>query len=139
MSTRSNIAIENQDGSITSLYCHFDGYLQHVGKILADNYSDPKKVEKLFDGNGFRSLTKNPDDLERYEGNEDRYEHRTEYSFVDASDSLFIEYLYLYRDGRWYVSESKRLDTKDGYRECVFYYSKFEPLHKALFKLEEVA
>ena len=48
MSTRSNIAIENQDGSITSLYCHFDGYLQHVGKILADNYSDPKMKSFLM-------------------------------------------------------------------------------------------
>jgi hypothetical protein len=139
MSTRSNIAIENRNGSITSLYCHYDGYLSNNGKILAEHYSDPKKVRELFSGNGFRSLTTDPKDLDRYEGADDKYEHRTEYSFVDASDSLFIEYLYLYKDGRWYVSESKRLDTEDGYNECVFYYSKFEPLHKALFKLEEVA
>jgi hypothetical protein len=26
MSTRSRIGIENQDGTTTSIYCHFDGY-----------------------------------------------------------------------------------------------------------------
>jgi hypothetical protein len=34
MSTRSRIAIENQNGSVTSVYCHFDGYISGVGKTL---------------------------------------------------------------------------------------------------------
>jgi len=34
MATRSRIAIENQDGTVTSIYCHFDGYLSGVGKLL---------------------------------------------------------------------------------------------------------
>jgi hypothetical protein len=32
MSTRSRIAIENQNGSVTSVYCHFDGYISGVEK-----------------------------------------------------------------------------------------------------------
>lgn len=31
MSTRSSIAIELEDGSVKSVYCHYDGYPQGVG------------------------------------------------------------------------------------------------------------
>jgi hypothetical protein len=39
MSTRSRIAIENQNGSVTSIYCHFDGYISGVGKTLKECYT----------------------------------------------------------------------------------------------------
>jgi hypothetical protein len=48
MSTRSRIAIENQNGSVTSIYCHFDGYLDGVGKKLFNHY-DREKTEKLIE------------------------------------------------------------------------------------------
>ena len=139
MSTRSNIAIENRDGSITSLYCHYDGYLSNNGKILAEHYSDPKKVRELFSGNGFRSLTTDPKDLDRYEGADDRSKYNNEFNFIDCNDPLFIEYVYLFKNDTWYVAESLSIDTAKGYKERQFYHTKFEPLHKALFKLEEVA
>jgi hypothetical protein len=36
MSTRSRIGIhlENQDGTTTSIYCHFDGMIDGVGAVL---------------------------------------------------------------------------------------------------------
>ncbi len=34
MATRSNIGIVNEDGSITGIYCHYDGYPEYVGKML---------------------------------------------------------------------------------------------------------
>ena len=48
MGTRSKIAIENADGTVTGIYCHWDGYLSHNGKILAENYTDEAKVRKLI-------------------------------------------------------------------------------------------
>ena len=139
MSTRSNIAIENRNGSITSLYCHYDGYLSNNGKILAEHYSDPNKVRELFRGNGFRSLTTDPKDLDRYEGADDRIEYNNEFNFIDCNDPLFIEYVYLYKNDTWYVSESLAVDTAKGYKEKQFYHTKFQPLDEALMKLEEVA
>ena len=139
MSTRSNIAIENRNGSITSLYCHYDGYLSNNGKILAEHYSDPNKVRELFSGNGFRSLTTDPKDLDRYEGTNDREEYRNEYCFIDCNDPLFIEYVYLFKNDTWYVAESLGVDTPNGYNERQFYHTKFEPLDEALMRLEEVA
>jgi len=47
MSTRSLIGIQRPDGTITGVYCHFDGYPDTVGKILREHYSDPAKVEQL--------------------------------------------------------------------------------------------
>jgi len=48
MGTRSTIAIENADGTVTGIYCHWDGYLSHNGRILAENYTDEAKVRELI-------------------------------------------------------------------------------------------
>lgn len=48
MATRSTIAKLNADNTITSIYCHWDGYPAHVGRILAQYYTDPIKVDQLF-------------------------------------------------------------------------------------------
>ena len=49
MSTRSRIALQNNDGTFTSIYCHFDGYPSNNGKILLEHYTDESKVRALMD------------------------------------------------------------------------------------------
>ena len=49
MGTRSTIALEFADGSVGQVYCHWDGYLKHNGKILLNHYTDPFKLQKLID------------------------------------------------------------------------------------------
>ena len=52
ISTRSRIGILKKDGSIESIYCHFDGYLEGVGEKLYNyysNYDDIKDLIKLGD------------------------------------------------------------------------------------------
>jgi hypothetical protein len=58
MGTRSTIALEFADGSVEQVYCHWDGYLEHNGKILAEHYSDPFKLRDLIDMGGISSLGK---------------------------------------------------------------------------------
>lgn len=48
MSTRSKIAIKKKDGSIESIYCHSDGYLEYNGVILNNYYKDAEKVQNLI-------------------------------------------------------------------------------------------
>lgn len=48
MSTNSTIAIENKDGSVVSVYCHWDGYLSGNGVILLENYTTEEKVRELI-------------------------------------------------------------------------------------------
>ena len=56
MATRSTIALEFADGTVGQVYCHWDGYLQHNGKILLNNYMDPFKVRELIDNGSISSL-----------------------------------------------------------------------------------
>ena len=56
MGTRSTIALEFADGSVGQVYCHWDGYLDHNGRILFENYQDPFKLQKLIDLGDLSSL-----------------------------------------------------------------------------------
>lgn len=60
MSTRCRIGILNKDKSVTSIYCHCDGYLTGVGKMLVDNYQDVNKINELMELGNLSSLGKNP-------------------------------------------------------------------------------
>lgn len=48
MATRSHIGIKNQDNSVTYIYCHWDGYPRHNGKILLNHYQTEDKVRELM-------------------------------------------------------------------------------------------
>ncbi len=44
MATRSTIAVENEDGTIAWVYCHWDGYVSHNGRLLVENYNTRTKA-----------------------------------------------------------------------------------------------
>jgi hypothetical protein len=58
MGTRSTIALEFADGTVQQVYCHWDGYLDHNGKVLQEHYSDPFKLRDLIDLGDISSLGK---------------------------------------------------------------------------------
>lgn len=115
MATRSLIGMELEDGSVECIYCHFDGYLDHNGRILINSYTSPEKVSELISLGGISSLGS---DLYPTEGNTDdvtvayardrgeeldiiRFSNRDEY-FYHHSGFPFIEYTYLFnKDGEW--------------------------------------
>jgi hypothetical protein len=49
MSTRSRIAIETPNGALYSIYCHSDGYSEHVGTTLATHWTSEADVRALID------------------------------------------------------------------------------------------
>ena len=49
MSTRSRIGIINADKTVSSIYCHFDGYPQGVGQTLLNHFTTKHQVQKLID------------------------------------------------------------------------------------------
>jgi hypothetical protein len=49
MSTRSRIGIELSDGSILSIYNHFDSYPEFLGVKLVEHFNTREKVEALVD------------------------------------------------------------------------------------------
>ena len=56
MATRSTIALEFADGTVQQVYCHWDGYLDYNGKLLAEHYTDPFKLRDLIDRGDLSSL-----------------------------------------------------------------------------------
>ena len=109
MATRSRIAIENQDGTVDSVYCHFDGYLSGVGKTLFNHY-DREKLEKLLELGDISVLGESTLDTIAY--CRDRGEDLHFESFKDVED-LFEngfnsseEYVYcLTKSGIWLVNK----------------------------------
>ena len=59
MATRSNIGIVNEDGSVTGIYCHWDGYPEHNGKLLLKYYNTTGIVYELMDLGDLSSLNEN--------------------------------------------------------------------------------
>ena len=49
MSTNSRIGIQDEDGTIRSIYCHWDGYPSANGKTLYEEYQDREKVMALIE------------------------------------------------------------------------------------------
>jgi hypothetical protein len=48
MATRGTIAKLNPDGTVTSIYVHWDSYPDGVGATLAEHYTDPAKLDGLL-------------------------------------------------------------------------------------------
>ena len=133
MATRSTIALEFADGTVEQVYCHYDGYLSHNGKILLQHWFDPFKLQQLIDLGNLSSLgkeigVKHPFDNPGQYGSTEYIAFKAKYGDMclfygrDRSDVEFVnkmkfkdfadykanheeqEYEYILRtDGKWYV------------------------------------
>jgi hypothetical protein len=56
MATRSRIGIVNEDGTVSSIYCHWDGYPSNNGRMLEEHYKDRDKVKELIELGAISSL-----------------------------------------------------------------------------------
>jgi hypothetical protein len=100
--------MEFADGTVQQIYCHWDGYLEHNGKILFNHYVDPYKTRELIDMGSISSLCNTIEETKQgayhfWRGEELRVE-----KFNDFQDYLahhqYEEYEYILRkDGHWYV------------------------------------
>lgn len=48
MATRSTITARTAPGVYKTIYCHFDGYPEGVGKTLKEHFTDQKKINNLM-------------------------------------------------------------------------------------------
>lgn len=110
MGTRSRIGIELPDYSVLSVYCHWDGYPEHNGRILMEHYQNRQLIQELIDGGDISSLRStedwngnehDPQPLYYSERGEDVPPHHSTFDeFV--SSSAWEEYAYLYDlNGNW--------------------------------------
>ena len=122
MATRSVIAKTQPSGKIKASYCHFDGYPEHNGKILASYYTDKKKINSLLAEGEISVLGHNIGkkiDFDDYQLchalNQCRFYHRDrgeklrKNTVKDASEleeyanDCNAEFVYLFKENKWHV------------------------------------
>ena len=122
MATRSVIAKTQPSGKIKASYCHFDGYPEHNGKILASYYTDKKKINALLAEGEISVLGRNIGekiDFDDYQLchalNQCRFYHRDrgeklrKNTVRDASEleeyanDCNAEFVYLFKENKWHV------------------------------------
>lgn len=118
MSTRSAIGILNDDGSVTAVYCHWDGYPSYVGKMLINHYKSLTRIKNLLKhGNlsfiaphlgrkhDFNNASKHHPDWclfygrDRGESDQQAKTFGTTEAFENHYD--WSDYYYLYNNGHW--------------------------------------
>jgi hypothetical protein len=124
MSTNSRIAIEQADGTVKSIYCHWDGYPKGVGKKLVEHYGDRAKVEELIALGDLSQLGERVEPLGDHSFNlpeegttvayhrdreEDYHQPRVDQSLQAFIDSDVEEFGYIFtRSGEWMMVDGYR-------------------------------
>jgi hypothetical protein len=144
--------------NVKSVYCHWDGYLEHNGVILQEHYDSAKANNLVALGDlsslkpeigiqhafGYHGTEISAEDYETQFGNmctfygRDRGEKGTEWkthtNFVDffaEVEGSWCEWYYIMRDGVWYVGNRYETDEK--------FFQKLVPLTEALATVKEEA
>ena len=122
MATRGRIGIELSDGSILSIYSHWDNYPEYNGRILRTHYNTREKVEELIDFGDCSSIWtdsiwgKPRTDGKKYgpepysargEDCPPRLDKDMDEFFTDGE-----EYSYIFRNGNWYAYDMHQFDDK---------------------------
>lgn len=140
MATRSRISYEKPDGTIRSIYCHWDGYIENNGRILLVNYNE-SNLDALMDlgdlsylGEKPKSTKKGWNDSFRYRSlryclaYRDRGEDCPAKEFKSLKEyyeaQLDEECNYLFSNGEWfywygpiwYYGEDDKINSVEEYR-----------------------
>ena len=122
MGTRSRIGIELSDDSILSVYHHWDGYPEWLGRILNTHYNSKDKVSELIDG-GDMSCAWSKErwtDKEHWKYGPQYYSQRgedcpprldndlCEYLLPDNSE----EFAYVFRNDKWVCYDMNLFDYR---------------------------
>lgn len=125
MSTRSRIALLQEDGQVKSIYCHWDGYPSYNGKMLLQHYNSKPLVEALLNMGDMSSLDATIEECTFYardRGEEDvaAVVEPMEQFKQDIVDDIFEEFTYLFRDGEWVCfvgSSTKEVPIEDAIKQ----------------------
>lgn len=119
MATRSYIGKLNQDGTVSYIYCHYDGYLEHNGKLLKENYNTPEMVNELLSLGDISYLGQEIGQQQDFSKpnvkwtiayGRDRGEvdaEQRESLLEDFGNDMGIDYFYLYTDEGWKYRQSE--------------------------------
>jgi hypothetical protein len=120
MATRSTIAVQNEDGTVERIYCHWDGYLDGVGDTLATSF-DSLELAKAVVALGDCSVVSgacNISEIESYHGKGEPFDDVAPKKFANLkeykqsiADGEGQEYNYIFTKGEWYLNDDGDLIT----------------------------
>lgn len=109
MSTHSSITAKCKDGKFRSIYCQFDGYLEHVGKVLFEHFQDQQKIEDMMSLGDMSSIEASIECSVFYK--RDRGENDVDCCVCDSKDECFEQndqaYNYFWDGEKWFVDEKE--------------------------------
>lgn len=94
MSTRCEIAVKTEDGTIKTVYHHYDGYIEGVGAELIKNFNSAELAEKALKTS-----------IDVGEGIEGFQEFSSISSYEDWLSKTDREYAYLWIKDKWFYME----------------------------------
>ena len=113
MATRGRIGIQLSDGSILSVYSHWDNYPEWNGKKLKEHFDSYEKAAELIDGGDISALWTDKDwEQKEMESRTLYYSERGEtdtepnldnsfQAFIKGVNDSWADYAYLFADGEW--------------------------------------
>ena len=114
MATRSLIGINLNDGITKIIYCHWDGYPEHNGQLLVNNYNSPSAVFNLMGLGDLSSLDVTLDQCKAYHRDRNEPWGMVEPRDVNTSElgavanDYGVDYVYTYNDEfEWECSRLK--------------------------------
>lgn len=118
MSTRSRIGMVQDDGTILSIYCHSDGYLDAphgVGHKLHTLFQRPTLINELLQLGGRATITNGESPFGRVYDNVHTVvdEDKDETGFRARAE----EFNYLFENGKWWVWQTWGTDFQKSKNE----------------------
>jgi hypothetical protein len=105
MATRSLIGIKLDNEIVKTIYCHWDGYPEHNGKLLVENYSSPATITELMELGDLSTLDITPDKCKAYHrdrnepwGMVEPREMDINTVVMDAVKDYGVDYVYIYNN-----------------------------------------
>jgi len=112
MATRARIGVLHPDGSVTSIYSHWDGYPNGVGKTLGENYSHQDRAKRLVAMGGVSVLEGTIEESVFYHRDRDEdlqiEESPNETAFLKQSERDGAQWSYLWKGDSWSRYRMKR-------------------------------
>ena len=122
MSTSSTISIQNEDGTVSGIYCHYDGMLSHNGKILVEKYDTADRAHALIQLGNLSALREEVGEKHSYhtanplwciaygrDREEDDQEAQTVQNLGLYMDEYRESYNYHFKDGEWWLVRGQGL------------------------------
>ncbi len=105
MGTRAHIAVEHADKTVTWAYVHYDGYVANTGVLLHLHYNSYEDACRLTDYYSINGITAEWRTMRSPKMSKHKKE-RAPRVVPSANKIPYCEYVYLWRDGEWWLNTS---------------------------------